>query len=634
MGKTYWDLEGVDLSVKQLNLSIYLVIPIVYSEPMSTQQYSVTPHTVGNILNWVETGQIAIPEIQRPFVWSSSAVRDLLDSLYRGYPVGYLITWQNPTIRLKDGTSASGKKILIDGQQRVTALMTAIQGIQVITKDYELTKYKIAFNPQTETFEVSTPALKSSKEWLPDISEFYKSSSNLFKITKDYLEANPACDVDKVPEALKNLSAILNNQIGVIDLRSDLDIDTVTEIFIRVNNSGASLSQADFAMSKIASNENFGGNVLRKTIDYFCHLSKSPEFLSNIKVSDKSYADGPFLQKIKWAADFSDDIYDPSYTDMLRVAFTSEFGRGKIQDLVALLSGRNFETKDYEEKIVEASYASLQAGVERFINETNFKNFVMILKSAGFTSSALISGNNATNMAYIIYLHGRKNKIPANQLDGLVRQWFVMSLLTQRYSGSTESEFDRDIRQINSVGLETYFKTIINSSMSASFWSGNLPQELATTSTNSPFWNVYVASQVKSKTEGFLSAHVSVESLVGVKGDIHHIYPKNYLIKNGFSKIKYNQIANLAITESGINQSISDKSPEKYFTEILEGVSKGKAKYGEIKVKKDLEMNMEAHAIPLDVLEYELDYEDFLENRRALMANLIKDYFQRIASEA
>ena len=293
---------------------------------MSTQQYSVTPHTVGNILNWVETGQIAIPEIQRPFVWSSSAVRDLLDSLFRGYPVGYLITWQNPTIRLKDGSSSSGKKILIDGQQRVTALMTAMQGIQVITKDYELTRYKIAFNPQTETFEVTTPALKSSKEWITDISEFYKSSSNLFNITKDYLEANPKCNSDKVPEALKDLSAILNNQIGVIDLRGDLDIDTVTEIFIRVNNSGASLSQADFAMYKIASNENQGGNLLRKTIDYFCHLSKSPEFLTNIYKVDRPYTDGPFFQKIKWAADFTDDIYDPSYTDMLRVAFISEFG--------------------------------------------------------------------------------------------------------------------------------------------------------------------------------------------------------------------------------------------------------------------------------------------------------------------
>jgi hypothetical protein len=601
---------------------------------MPTQLYSVTPHTVGNILNWVETGQIAIPEIQRPFVWSSSAVRDLLDSLYRGYPVGYLITWQNPTIRLKDGTSASGKKIMIDGQQRVTALMTAIQGAQVITKDYQLTKYKIAFNPQTEVFEVSTPALKSSKEWLPDISDFYKGSSRLFKITKNYLEANPDCDSAAVEKALENLSAIMSNQIGVIDLRSDLDIDTVTEIFIRVNNSGASLSQADFAMSKIASNEHFGGNILRKAIDYFCHLSKSPEFLANIMASDKNFIEEPIFQKIKWAADFTDDIYDPSYTDMLRVAFTSEFGRGKIQDLVALLSGRNFETKDYEESIVESSYTSLRTGVERFVNETNFKNFVMILKSAGFTSSALIAGNNATNMAYIIYLHGRKIKIPAKQLDGLVRQWFVMSLLTQRYSGSTESEFDRDIRQINSVGLEPYFKTILNSSITSSFWSGNLPQELETTSINSPFWNVFVASQVKNKTEGFLSAHVSVESLAGVKGDIHHIYPKNYLIKKGFTKIKYNQIANLAITESGINQSISDKSPETYFSEIMSGVSKNKATYGELKTNRELESNMKSHAIPLDILEYELDYEDFLENRRMLMAELIKHYFERIAAEA
>lgn len=599
---------------------------------MSTQQYSVTPHTVGNILNWVETGQIAIPEIQRPFVWSSSAVRDLLDSLFRGYPVGYLITWQNPTIRLKDGSSSSGKKILIDGQQRVTALMTAMQGIQVITKDYELTRYKIAFNPQTETFEVTTPALKSSKEWITDISEFYKSSSNLFNITKDYLEANPKCNSDKVPEALKDLSAILNNQIGVIDLRGDLDIDTVTEIFIRVNNSGASLSQADFAMSKIASNENQGGNLLRKTIDYFCHLSKSPEFLTNIYKVDGPYTDGPFFQKIKWAADFTDDIYDPSYTDMLRVAFISEFGRGKIQDLVSLLSGRNFETKEYEERIVETSYLSLQAGVERFINETNFKNFILILKSAGFISSSLISGNNATNMAYIIYLHGRKNKIPTNQLNGLVRQWFVMSLLTQRYSGSVESEFDRDIKQINVVGLENYVQTIIDSSLPSAFWSNNLPQNLETTSTNSPFWNVFVASQVKAKSEGFLSAHISVESLVGVKGDIHHLYPKNYLSTKGLSKIKYNQIANLAITESGINQSISDRSPETYFAEIMTGVKKGKAKYGEITSEKDLKTNLKIHGIPDDILEYELNYEDFLEIRRSNMANLIKDYFKSLTN--
>lgn len=601
---------------------------------MTTQQYSVTPHTVGNILNWVQTGQIAIPEIQRPFVWSASDVRDLLDSLYRGYPIGYLITWQNPTVKLKDGSSASGKRILIDGQQRVTALMTAVQGISVITKDYDKTKYKIAFNPQSQTFEVASPAIQASKEWIHDISDFYQNSSNLYYITENYLKSNPDCDKDVVPESLMNLGAILNNQIGVIDLLSDLDIDTVTDIFIRVNNSGASLSQADFAMSKIASNEMYDGNKLRKTIDYFCHLSKFPEFVNRLQSVDSEFTKTEYFQRIKWVSGFSDDIYDPSYTDMLRVAFISEFGRGKLKDLVALLSGRNFETKEFEENIAESSYAGLKLGIERFVNENNFKTFVMILKSAGFSSSSLISGNNATNMAYIIYLHGRKIKIKPSDLDAMVRQWFVMSLLTQRYSGSTESEFDRDIRQINEIGLQAYFETIIASELSSSFWSTTLPQELVTTSTISPFWNVFVASQVKNKVEGFLSGHVTVESLVNIKGDLHHIYPKDYLKGKGLSKSQYNQISNLAVTESGINIAIKNKSPEKYFSEVVEGTRLGKPKYGDIREMDKLHLNLEAHAIPSDLLEYEIDYSDFLELRREKMALLIESYFMGLASKA
>lgn len=599
---------------------------------MTTQQYSVTPHTVGNILNWVQTGQIAIPEIQRPFVWSASDVRDLLDSLYRGYPIGYLITWQNPTVKLKDGSNASGKRILIDGQQRVTALMTAIQGIQVITKDYDKTKYKIAFNPQTQTFEVASPAIQASKEWIHDISDFYQNSANLYYITENYLKSNPECDKSVVPESLMNLGAILNNQIGVIDLLSNLDIDTVTDIFIRVNNSGASLSQADFAMSKIASNETYDGNRLRKTIDYFCHLSRFPEFLTKLESVDSDFAKSDYFSKVKWVSGFSDDIYDPSYTDMLRVAFISEFGRGKLRDLVALLSGRNFETKAFQEEIAESSYASLKTGIERFINENNFKTFVMILKSAGFSSSSLISGNNATNMAYIIYLYGRKNKIKPANLDSMVRQWFVMSLLKQRYSGSTESEFDRDIRQINENGLEKYFETVMASELSSSFWSTTLPQDLVTTSTMSPFWNVFVASQVKNKVEGFLSGHVTVESLVNVKGDLHHIYPKDYLKGKGLAKSQYNQIANLAVTESGINIAIKNKSPEKYFSELVEGAKTKKPKYGEIEDLDEIKSNLEAHAIPDDLLEYEIDFSDFLELRRQRMADLIRSYFTDLAS--
>src|SRR6185436_457101 len=193
-------------------------------------------------------------------------------------------------------------------------------------------------------------------------------------------------DEDRLFSTLERLRKIINNQVGIIELAEDLDIETVTEIFIRVNSAGAALSQADFAMSKIAANETYGGNQLRKAIDYFCHLAVSPEFHGRIVKGDPGFVASEFFPKMTWLKDANDDIYDPSYTDMLRVAFTSEFRRGKLQDLVALLSGRNFETRQFEETIAEESFARLKQGVLDFINKTHFDRLTMILRSAGFVT--------------------------------------------------------------------------------------------------------------------------------------------------------------------------------------------------------------------------------------------------------
>src|SRR5438093_3285316 len=403
---------------------------------MSTQRYSATPHSIETLLTWVKSGEIAIPEIQRPFVWEATKVRNLLDSLYQGYPVGYLIAWRNPTVKLKDGTSAAGKRILIDGQQRVTALMAALLGREVLTKDYETVRIRIAFHPQEERFEVANPAIKKDVAWIEDVAEVFAPEASLTELTDTYSDKNPGAYRRRISRVLEKLRKIINNHLGVIELADDLDIETVTEIFIRVNSAGAELSQADFAMSKIAVNELHGGNLLRKAIDYFCHLAVAPEFLPRIEKSDKSYVGSEFFAHSKWLADVKDDLYDPSYTDILRVAFTSEFRRGKLQDLVALLSGRNFETKQYEEAIAEQSFSTLKQGVLNFMNQTHFERFVMILRSAGFVSSRLIGGQNAVNFAYIIYLRGRAERIPAAEIEGLVRKWFVMSMLTGRYSGT------------------------------------------------------------------------------------------------------------------------------------------------------------------------------------------------------
>ncbi len=599
---------------------------------MVIQRYSVTPHPIETLLTWVKSGEIAIPEIQRPFVWDATKVRNLLDSLYRGYPVGYLIAWRNPTVKLKDGTPSAGKRILIDGQQRVTALMAALLGQEVLTKDYEIVRISIAFHPVEERFEVANPAIRKDASWIEDVADVFAPHANLVELTDAYTAKNVHADRRRVSLVLEKLRKIVNNSVGIIELAEDLDIETVTEIFIRVNSAGAELSQADFVMSKIAASEKYGGNLLRKAIDYFCHLAVAPEFLSRIEQGDTAFATSEFLPRMRWLSDVNDDIYDPTYTDMLRVAFTSEFGRGRLQDLVALLSGRNFETKEYEEAIAEASFARLKKGILAFVNKTHFDRITMILRSGGFVSSALIGGLNAVNFAYIIYLRGRAEKMPAADLERLVRRWYVMATLRRRYTGNPETTFDTDIRQIESRGLAAYAGMLIDNELSESFWTGMLPQLMETSSSNSPYFLAYQAAQVKQGDRGFLSRDITVNDLLTYRSDRHHVFPRNYLKKTMHLPAgRYNQIANLVIAQSEINIAIGDDPPATYFPEVAAQCNGGSKRYGGITDAQNLRENLSDHCLPASLLDGVIPaYDEFLEERRRLMALKMKAWFETL----
>jgi hypothetical protein len=598
---------------------------------MSTQRYSVTPHPIETILTWVKSREIAIPEIQRPFVWEAIKVRNLLDSLYQGYPIGYLIAWRNPTVRLKDGTPSAGKRILIDGQQRVTALMAALLGHEVLTKDYETVRIRIAFHPQEERFEVANPAIRKDVAWIDDVAGVFAPDASLTELTDTYSEKNPEADRRRVSRVLEKLRKIINNHVGVIELAEDLDIETVTEIFIRVNSAGTELSQADFAMSKIAVNETFGGNLLRKAIDYFCHLAVAPEFLARIEKADPAFAVSEFLPKMRWLADTNDDIYDPTYTDMLRVAFTSEFGRGKLQDLVALLSGRNFETKQFEEAIAEDSFGKLKKGILAFMNKTHFDRITMILRSAGFVTSDLVGGRNAVNFAYIIYLRGRAEGMPAADLERLVRRWYAMSVLSGRYTGSPETAFDFDIRQIAARSLASYAGAVIDNELPDSFWTGMLPQLMDTSSARSPYFLAYQAAQVKLGDKGFLSRDITVLDLLMNRSDVHHVFPRKYLKSLGLPRGRYNQIANFVLAQSEINIAIGNKPPEKYFAELADQCNGSKKKYGGITKEAELRVNLRMSCVPEAMLDGRMPaYDDFLEERRRLMALKIKCWFEAL----
>jgi hypothetical protein len=597
---------------------------------MQSQKYSVNQHHISTFLAFVRDGQIAIPEVQRPFVWDTSKVRDLLDSLYKGYPIGYVITWQNPNVRLKDGKLSEGKKILIDGQQRITALKASILGEYVVNKDYEKVRIKIAFNPKTETFEVQNPAILKDKSWLPDISEIMNSNSIIGAVRK-YMELNPDEDAEHIERNISDLLAIQHKQVGTIDLSHDLDIETVTEIFIRINSQGVVLSQADFAMSKIASNEKMDGPNLRKAIDYFCNLAVAPQFHEHLRENDKEFTSSDYYRAMSWLKDEKDDLYDPSYTDMLRVVFTSEFSRGKMSDLVSLLSGRNFETRAFEEVIAADTYDRMKKSALRFMKEDYFKKFIMLIRSAGFIAPELIRSKNALGFAYIVYLKLREQGIAQAKIGRLVTRWFVLSVITSRYSGSADSTFDFDVKQMDIKSFEDYLSEIEKAELSDSFWNFGLIQRLDTSVASSPVFHVYQAAQVKGQDKGFLSRDISVADIILYKGDIHHIFPKSFLRKNNLARGDYNQLGNYVLMQQEINIAIGAKSPNIYFKELQDQCSGGKMKYGAIDTHEELMENLKTHCIPESIFEADINsYDAFLQERRKMMSQKMKKYYQSL----
>lgn len=599
------------------------------------EKYDVSTLSVETILGYIKSGEIAIPEIQRPFVWKPRQVRDLIDSLYTGYPTGYLIISQNPDMKLKDGSLSIGKKVMIDGQQRTTAMMTAIAGLEVIMENFSKKRIKIAFNPllpedsEEERFKVQDNAVLRDKRWISDISEIFDTNFNLWDYSAKYAEENPGISGSQISSAIMKLLSIKNRNIGVITLKHFLTIDEVTEIFIRINSQGAKLNQADFAMSKIAANTTYGGNILRKAIDYFSHLAVQPEWYSDM-CKDTEFVHSEYFKCMKWLKDDREDIFDASYSDILRIAFMYKFGRGKLKDLVSLLGGRDFETREYKEAIAEESFILLKNGVVDFMNQYSHQNFILAIKSAGVIAKRLINSDITLDFAYTLYLLLKADPTLDNKkVDQYVQKWYVLSTLTSRYITSPESVMDADLRTIKAKGFEQFFKEVEAAELSETFWTVGLVQKLETSAINSPYFNLFLAAQIYNSENALFSKGTKISDLITIIGDVHHIFPKNYLKANGITqKNHYNQIANFTYLDTQVNKDISDEAPNVYFNKAFSAVQNNESAYGNIKDYDELIANLEQNCIPANISEMTFaDYDTFLKLRREMMANKIKQYY-------
>ena len=433
-------------------------------------------------------------------------------------------------------------------------------------------------------------------------------------------------------EPMKTAALARELLVSESTLAADLDIDSVTDIFIRINSKGVVLSQADFAMSKISSNEVYDGNITRKTIDYFCHLLESPEDLRDIQQNDTAFAARKEFEAIRWAASKVSPIYRTSYTDILRVAFTYKFNRGKLADLVSLLSGRDFENREFKIEIEEQSFYQLHEAVLQAVNQTNYERYLMIVRSAGIVRRSLIRSQNVLNFGYALFLALRERKVENSKIEQIVRRWLALSILTGRYSASPESSFDYDIKRFFSYDDPMEYLRITEAGeLSDAYWSVNLVQRLNTSVASSPYFNLFLIAQVKAHDKGFLSTQIDVETMLENRGDIHHLFPKKYLIQHGIPQAQYNQIANYAFIQQEINIKIRDNAPSVYMREVFHQCETKQPVYGGIVEASALRENLRQNCIPDGFEDLEIhDYQQFLAQRRVLMAEKIHQYYDAL----
>ena len=586
------------------------------------QVFKTTDYDIGRLMNDIAIGDLALPDIQRPFVWYRNIVkvRNLFDSIYRGYPIGYLLFWENANRRdfhnigFGEPQRRIPRFLIIDGQQRLTALYAVMRNQEIMTPDFEKKKIKIAFKPIDSTFQVGDAATDRDPEYIPNISMLWSGEGDFFIINKFLSGLKEKRELTQEEEkiisaSIQNLINIQKYPLTALEISPEVEEEVVSEIFVRINSEGVTLTRADFILTLLSVFWEDG----RKDIEQFCFDSR--------KTPDNKTRYSSFNHIIK-----------PDPDDVLRVLVALTFSRAKMRDVYSVLRGKNLETEEYSGELRLRQFEKLKADLPIVLDNTNWQSFLKVLIGIGYKDEELISSKNAILFSYAIYLFG-KNRFGIESYDTqkIVAKWFLMSSLTGRYSSSPETIFESDLNRIKEFNKDSFvsgLEKIISDSLTTDFWNITLINELETSSARSPIGNAYYAAL------NMLNAPVLFsKKLVGDLFDPsvktrkkrlekHHIFPRNFLIeKYGFDKnkdkAKINQTANLTFLEFEDNIKVSDLSPEEYFPLLSKRFS------GE-----ELKLMLEYHALPERF--YELNYEDFLAERRKLMAGVIKKAFYKI----
>lgn len=588
---------------------------------MARDIYKSISRSVGDLLRDVEIGRIGLPDLQRQFVWKDSKVRDLLDSMLRGFPIGYVILWSSPedyentkTIGNNEKTFKKPDDLVIDGQQRLTSLLAAIKGLKVKDKNFKERRIRICYNPIESIFEVWTQAFEKDANWISDISEVFKADDEfmlpefresfieLLDASREKKGLEPLTRIERsqIERSLVELLKIKDYVIPTLQITTFADEEEVADIFKRVNSGGQKLNENNFIETLIAV---YDTSIYDK-IHEFCESSRIP-------ACGTSY----------------NQIIEVSSQHLIRMAVGLGFKRARMRYAYMLLRGRNLDTGETTAEIRETNMKIFSSALDIVLNLNNWHAFLNLFAEAGYMNKNYVASTYVVIYGYVLYLMGKFDYgVEPMTLRKLITQWIFMSAITSYYSSSPESTVEKQFADLRDVKTPQEFEGYINKSIETKFtddfFNVTLPASLASSSSTSPSWYGYIAAVNVLGTPMWLSnSPLAKHLLVGSSGtknsiDKHHIFPKEHLAKIGITEDRdRNQIANFTYLDYNTNIDISDNPPADYVPRFRE-------KLGE----EAFSLTCEQNAIP-DGFE-NLTYFEFLDQRRKLMSGIVRRAFE------
>jgi len=648
--------------------------------------------TLGDMFSYIEMGDLGLPDLQRPFVWGTSKVRDLFDSIYRGYPIGSFLIWRNAIankmhqIGMEERANEEPSILIIDGQQRLTALYAVFRKKSIKNDNYQTIYIVIAFNPLTEEFRVADASTIRNREFINDISDlFIRTDSRTF--INEYLSTLKA-HKESVKEKRQKLIDKLSDQD---DLRKG-DIELIIDHFEKMkelndvqltvldklkhyedeDNESLLPQEIEIVKENLKKDEIIDENIISARIEKLYGLKNYPFYSAQIKpiVSEEVIAEiftrinsrGTPLNQTDFILTllsvFWDDgrktidtfcescknnpqnekvspfnyIFRPMPNHIIKIVAGVGFNRAKMQDIYSLLTGRDFATKKTSTELREKQLTVFKDTQQQVLDNTSWHGFLKILMGVGFKSEDLIKSINNVVNSYTLYLIGKlKYKMDHRALEGIIGKWFFFSSLTSRYSFSPESQMDSDLGIIKEAKSSTEFinelERIISNTLTNDFWNITLPNELlVSSSSNSPARKIYFACLIRNNFN-VLFSNRTVNELFNPEMKLK----RSALEKHHIFPKEYLKTLNLDRKKRNQTANFTyleyednvDISDDPPEKYVLDI----KNKY--YKDKTDaFNKTLSEHCLPPEF--YKMDYETFLLQRRKLMAEMIRRTYENM----